>query len=69
MVNSILPQNLRNAITASSFLATTCALIAVQGILRALLDPTYTAQLDKYAVRDCVAVRYRKMGDKLLIQE
>ncbi|KAK9810220.1 hypothetical protein WJX72_006937 [[Myrmecia] bisecta] len=45
-------QTLRNAITASSFLATTCALIAVQGLLPVLFDVTRIARIDQLRKSD-----------------
>ncbi|CAL8464928.1 g4463 [Coccomyxa elongata] len=45
-------QTLRNGITASSFLATACSLIAVQGILPTLLDQQRIDRLDRIAAAD-----------------
>ncbi|BDA50531.1 hypothetical protein COCOBI_16-2070 [Coccomyxa sp. Obi] len=45
-------QTLRNGITASSFLATACSIIAVNGILPALLDQQRVDRLDSIAAAD-----------------
>ncbi|EIE20543.1 hypothetical protein COCSUDRAFT_43963 [Coccomyxa subellipsoidea C-169] len=45
-------QTLRNGITAASFLATACSLIAVQGILPTLLDQQRVDRLDRIAAAD-----------------
>lgn len=43
-------QTLRNSITAASFLATACSLIAVTGVGNTILDANKVARLDKLAV-------------------
>lgn len=44
-------QNLRNAITAASFLATTCGLIAIQGLLAIILDTSRLERVKEFSVR------------------
>ncbi len=43
-------QNLRNAITAASFMATTCGLIAVSGLLTTFVDQSRVDRLQRVSV-------------------